>query len=307
MPDALSELIAELEQTEDEAAIEIAAEALAEGDASRERLGRLFDHQQPAVRRAAVMALGRRKDSQARKQLEERLVDTAPQVRCAACDALAILAHEDSVAPMAQLLEDRLGSVRHSAAQALGAFSGQRVATLLESLLAKERSLSPRRAATQSLARLAEDHPELSQRVLEILTCHIPREEDPELSGLATEHAIKVAQTLSAPTLLEVFRAVPRSGRGPLSDAFRQSPVPLPKTLAHLAAQLTHVPPDEEVLAKFGANLTQRDRLSALARAHGREEEIQTILDRLRRPGPKSLAIITEDAKAMTRLTPEPN
>jgi ATP-dependent Clp protease ATP-binding subunit ClpC len=252
-----------------------------------------------------VLALGRRSDSDARRLLEDRLEDTNPLVRRAACTALGLLASEESLGPLTQVLEDRLGSVRSAAASALGTLPGARVVGLLEKLLRNERSLFPRRAAAESLIAVAEREPEQRAAVLGILACHVPREEDAELSALATEQLVTLSQGLADDVLLATFRQVPRSGRGSLADAFLLSPVPLTKRICRLAAQLRHRAPDADVLARFGSDLTQRASRGELGRAHCREDQLKAIRDRLTRPGASSLVLVGPSGAGKTAIVHE--
>ncbi|MGE0712014.1 MAG: AAA family ATPase [Planctomycetota bacterium] len=310
--DTLTDLLHELEATgDDEAAVEIAAEAMAHGATPREGLVGLLDHELPAVRRAATLALGRRGDGEARTLLEARLDDQSAQVRSAACQALAALGDERSALSVVQRLEDRMPAVRAAAATAQGAFASLDSVEALAELLQRETSLAPRRAALDALAALVGER-RTRRSALVALACHAGREDDRELRERAAEALVAglegevpgEAHQDEWERLVALFRQVPRSQRAALAEALEALPA-LPLQLVRLVEQLRHVPADFEVLQRFGSNLTRRVRRGELPTALGREQEVQSILDRLERQGSRSVVLVGPSGVGKTAIIHE--
>ncbi len=304
MTDALGDLISELEEAgDDEATVEIAAVALAEGDASPHGLVDLLGHGCAAVRRAAALALGRRGDGAARAALERALEDASGPVRRASCRALSQLGDPRSEPAVARLLADRLPSVRAAAAEALRGTGGEEAVARLDALLGDERARAPRAAAFDSLVALGGRDAAHAEAALGALVRHVPREDDPELRRAAAGRLLAATAHRDHGALLTLFRQVPRSGQQPLADALAEHA--LTPAQARIAQELRHLPADVEVLARFGSNLTERALTGELGRAHGREAELQTIRERFARPGPKSLVLIGPSGVGKTALVHE--
>jgi ATP-dependent Clp protease ATP-binding subunit ClpC len=305
--DTLTDLLHELETTgDDEATVEIAAEAMAAGGTPREGLTRLLDHDLPAVRRAATLALGRRSDHKVRTLLEARLDDDSAQVRSAACVALAELGDTRSALGVTQRLEDRMPLVRAAAADAQRAFASAEAVEALDELLRREASLAPRRAAVDALIDLL--HGPTRQAALLALTLHVPREDDLELRRRAVAALIETLEPTTHQdaddawgALLGLFRQVPRSGWLTLADAMEAQP-DLPPLLVRLVTQLRHLPADFDVLERFGSNLSRRVQRGELPQAFGREQELQQVLDRLQRPGPKAVVLVGPSGVGKTAI-----
>ncbi|MBL4846465.1 MAG: AAA family ATPase [Planctomycetes bacterium] len=289
--ETLSELLAELESTgDDEATIEIAAEAMAQGETPREGLFRLLDHDLSSVRRAATLALGRRNDDEARPHLEARLEDASAEVRGAACLALAELSDDRSAARVCERLQDRMPGVRAAAARALRSFPSAATVEALAELLRREAALAPRRAAVETLAELCRELDTRSAARL-VLATHIAREDDADLRAKATESLLSSVENLSFPELLVVFRPVPRSGRAALADSL-EAVGPGTRAVLRLAEELRHLAADEEVLARFGSNLTRRAVRGGVPLALSRDSVLKQLYDRLTRSGPRSVVLV---------------
>ncbi|HBP18642.1 MAG TPA: hypothetical protein DEA08_12760, partial [Planctomycetes bacterium] len=299
--DTLTDLLHELEATgDDEATVEIAAEAMAAGATPRESLTGLLDHELPAVRRTAVLALGRRNDQEARPLLEARLDDPIAQVREAACQALANLGDERSAPVVTQRLEDRMPAVRAAAAEAQTAFASLDAVEALEDLLRREASLAPRRAALEALLVLCRE-PDTKLQARLALAAHLAREDDRELRQRGANALIEELRGESFGELLALFRVLPRSGWPVLAEAF-EAAGKLSRALSQLVAELRHRAADFEVLERFGSNLTRRVERDGLPRAIGRESELENVFDRLQRPGPKSMVLVGPSGVGKTAL-----
>jgi ATP-dependent Clp protease ATP-binding subunit ClpC len=285
----LQDLLSELEQSEDDATVEIAAEALADGEASLAQLRDLIGHRLPAVRRASVIALGRRGQHDARGLVEERLQDPNGQVRAAACLALGALADPGGEATLIPVLDDRMAHVRAAAARALARFPVLAVVEALDRTLGKDRAPPVREAALESLGDLSRADVEL-RAVAGVLACHTSREHDEPLRSRAAQLLVELGQRVSFEELLDPFRRVPLSGRPVLADALEaEAPT---NVLARMIRELRALPPDPEVVGRFGSDLTQRAREDRLGRAYERERELGAIRHRLSRPGPRGVILV---------------
>jgi len=298
----VEELVGELEHTTDDTTVEIAAEALAEGDASAEQVRALLGHRQAAVRRAACLALGRRRDLDGREALEKRLEDGNGIVRAAAARALGFVADPRSERPLLSALEDRSAPARTAAAEALGAVPTSGAVAGLERLLAREKGAATRRAAVAALGRLG-GHAAIQPDVVRALAVHASREADPEIADAAVDALVDVAGPAGHDELLEPFRAVPGPGRTHLADALAERP--LGPSLARIAAELRGLPPDDDVLSRFGSDLTQRVREGQGGRAYGRERELTAILERLARPGARAIVLVGPSGVGKTAIVHE--
>ncbi len=301
----LRDLIAELEEAgDDEATVEIAAVALAEGETAPGELTGLLEHGCAAVRRAAALALGRRSEGAARVALERRLEDPSGPVRRAVCRALGQLGDADGLGAVTRALGDRLPSVRAAAAEAVRALGGAGAVARLDQLLADERARAPRLAAFEGLAALgARGEPEAAGEALQALARHIPREDEPELRRLAAGRLVTATAERDYAALLPSFRGLPRSAQGPLADALEEQP--LTAAQGRIAQELRHLPADPAALARFGSNLTQRALGGELDRAHGRERELQAITERFARSGPKSVVLLGPSGVGKTAIVHE--
>jgi ATP-dependent Clp protease ATP-binding subunit ClpC len=299
--ETLSELLQELESTgDDEATIEIAAEAMAQGETPREGLVRLLDHALSSVRRAAILALGRRGDEETRALLEARLEDTSAEVRSAACEALAAIGDDRSAQRIRDCLQDRMPTVRIAAAAAQQAFPSPGAVEALADLLRHENALGPRRAALAALKTLTEDAPARGAARL-ALACHVAREDDPDLRQRAADALLASIDDLEHDELLTLFRAVPRSGRAALADALEASDTS-PRAIQRLSEELRHLPADPEVLARFGSNLTRRALRGGVPLALQREQVLKQLFDRLNRSGPRSVVLVGPSGSGKTAI-----
>jgi len=299
--ETLSELLQELESTgDDEATIEIAAEAMAQGQTPREGLVRLLEHALPSVRRASTLALGRRNDEEARPLLEARLEDTSAEVRSAACQALAAIGDERSADRVRDCLQDRMPTVRTAAATAQQAFPSPSAVEALVDLLGHENALGPRRAALSALITLTEDAPSRGAARL-ALACHVAREDDPDLRQRAADALWVSIDDLEYEELLTLFRAVPRSGRAALADAL-EATEPSARAVQRLSEELRHLPADPEVLARFGSNLTRRALRGGVPLALKREQVLKQLFDRLSRSGPRSVVLVGPSGSGKTAI-----
>lgn len=299
--ETLSELLEELEATgDDEATIEIAAEAMAQGETPRAGLQRLLEHELPSVRRAATLALGRRRDEEARPLVEARLEDPAGAVRAAACQALAELGDERSAPLVISRLEDRLPLVRAAAALAQMSFATSEGVEALGEFLRREAQVAPRRAALEALGVLARE--ESTRRAARIaLAGQVAREEDLDLRAFATEALLRSVEELSFAQLLPIFRTVPRSGRATLADALELARSPQ-RAIERLIEDLRHLPGDEEVLSRFGSNLTRRAVRGEVPLALALDAQLKQLLDRLTRSGPRSVVLVGPSGCGKTAL-----
>ncbi|MCA8924380.1 MAG: AAA family ATPase [Planctomycetes bacterium] len=282
-------LIDELEQGADDAAIEIAAATLAERTVGPATVAGLLEHAVPAVRRAATLALGQRRDSGALELLRAQLGDSHAPVRAAAVQALASLGDAQALEDVLGLLNDRMAAVRLAAAQAARAFPSAAGIEALERTLARESSLDVKVAAGSSVAAVGEASPELGLLALGCLARLVGREREAELVHPTAQAVAALAQGLPHGTLVEVLRSVPISGRAALAEAL-SALEGLSRPLQRVTRELQALPPDEELLARFGSNLTRR--ALDLPRCYGRDEEVFSVLRQLDRAGPRAVVLV---------------
>jgi HEAT repeat protein len=113
----------------------------------------LLKHEDSAVRRVAVEALGKLREARAVEPLIARLSDDNSDVRCAAAEALGQLGNRQAVEPLIVRLNDDNSDVRRAAAETLGRLSE---AQAIEPLIARlsDGNSDVRRAAAKSLDEL---------------------------------------------------------------------------------------------------------------------------------------------------------
>lgn len=305
MPLPVPDLLRELETVDDDATIEVAAEALAEGPVAPDALRRLAADERSSVRRAAVLALARRHDPEGRAVIEACLADATERVRQDACRALATLGDPRSAQPVAATLRDPRPGVRAAAAQALAGLGG--APSALAALLEGERVTTVRRAALDALARLGGDE------ALVAVAVHVGREDDRALAALAADHVVALAQRGDPQQLLSTFRRVPAASRRALADALGVDAalgewgrgVEPGSPLARITAELRALRPDPQVLARFGSDLTARATAASAPRTHGREREVDALLARLGRDGSKSVVLVGPAGAGKTAIVHE--
>jgi HEAT repeat protein len=132
----------------------VGASLLELGPSATPGLRGLVDHVDPTRRATAVQLLGLLGEAADARLLQERLLDTAADVRAQAALALGRLAASETAASLREALADRIPFVRAAAAEALGLI---RDADAWEGLLAQARDdvHEPARAAAEALARIA--------------------------------------------------------------------------------------------------------------------------------------------------------
>lgn len=304
MVEGVAELVRELEETSDEAAIELAALTLAEGPA--EALRPLCAHAHASVRRAALLAVGRAGAPGARALLEAALGDPQDLVRRDACRGLGALGDPQATPALGRAARDPRPSVRAGAAEALGLLEGGPVVWALADLLREERAGLVRAPAIAALERAGGRAPATEREVaLAALAGAAAREDDAALAGAALDAALVLARGRTYPELLGALRRVPLGLRRALADGLAARDLDPTGPLARLVPELRALPADGEVLLRFGADLTQRARDGAAQRAFGRERELKLIRDRLARPGPRSLVLVGRSGAGKTALIHE--
>jgi ATP-dependent Clp protease ATP-binding subunit ClpC len=306
--ESVAELVRELEETGDEATIELAALALAEGAPGA--LPPLLLHAHPSVRRAALLAAGRQGPADARAQLEQALGDPDDLVRRDACRALGLLGDARATAALTRATRDARPSVRAAAAEALGGLEPGAATRALCELLKDERATLVRAPAIAALlavgARAArESAPGDRDAALAALATQAGREDDATLAGAALDATLELAQGLGHAELLAVLRRVPLAVRKPLAVALERRHLDPTGPFARLLPELRALPPDHEVLKKFGADLAQRAREGLVGGAYGRERELKAIRERLARPGPRSLVLVGKSGVGKTAIIQE--
>ena len=296
------ELLRELEAHDDEATVEVAAEALAAGLVHSASLEALLNHRVPAVRRAALRSLAHRPDPERRALLEARLTDPHGEVRAAACQALAALGDPGVLPALLPLLADRALAARSAAAGALGSLGAPEAVPALARMLGEERTVPARAAAVAALGKLGE-RPETREPALGALLAWTGREPEPAVRAAGAGLAARLAEGFPRERLLTLLRQVPLGARRALGEALANQPLQGP--LARFLPELQAVPPDPEVLGRLGSDLTQRAREGRLGRAYGREREVQAILERLHRPGVRGVVLVGPSGAGKTAIVHE--
>ncbi|MCO5168984.1 MAG: AAA family ATPase [Planctomycetes bacterium] len=304
MVEGVAELVRELEDTSDEATIELAGLTLAEGPV--EALRPLCAHGHPSVRRAALLALGRAAPPGTRSALEAALADAQDMVRRDACRALGALGDGEATPALCRAARDARPVVRAAAAEALGLLTTGAAVWALADLLREERAALVRAPAIAALQRAgARAQPVEREVALAALAGAAAREDDAALAGAALDAALELARGRSHPELLGALRRVPLGLRRALADGLAARDLDPTGPLARLVPELRALPADGEVLLRFGADLTQRARDGDAQRAFGRERELKLIRDRLSRPGPRSLVLVGRSGAGKTALIHE--
>ncbi|RMG11057.1 MAG: AAA family ATPase [Planctomycetota bacterium] len=289
---------------DDDAAVEVVAEALAEGDESDESLAARAAAGEPALRRAALLALGQRRAHAQGARIEASLADDVPAIRAAACRALGLLGAEEPPGALLRALADRHPAVRGAAAEALGSLGGERAFAALEAALARERSAEAWGPLCAALARAGRGAG-LVRRGAALLARAAARQAEGRRARSAAAALCVLTQEAPYADLLAALREVPGVGREALADAIEGCGAPIAPALARLLPQLRERVPDPEVVGRYGVDLSRRAAAGALARAHGRDELVEAVLERLSRPGPRSVVLVGPPGVGKTAVVHE--
>ncbi|MBI3724201.1 AAA family ATPase, partial [bacterium] len=287
----LDEILRELQSTHDEATIDFAADALSQLEIATEQLGHLLRHRYLSVRRAAVLALGKRRASAERQALEEKLGDTNGLLRRDAARALGLLGDRAAVPALEAAVRDPKSFVRSAAAEALARIGSRSALETLDARSKEERDGSARRSIVLAIGSMARD-PVLSLSVLAVLASHAAREDDPPLREKALGLALAIARGRRKDELVEALRHVPASGRTTLANALADHARELDPNLAGLVDELRAEPPDTATLSQYGSDLTARARRPQAGKTYGREREIELVRARLQAEGPRSVVLV---------------
>lgn len=159
-----------LKELDDEAAVRVLVDALAQGTYAASRiaaaldrmtaergplLGELLKHESTTVKFWALLLIGRIGASQWAATVRELLTDAAPMVRRAAVEALGRIGSIDDRRPVIERFFDPSPMVRVHAARAAAAFADATVADALVKLLS-DREWVVRAAARDSLAMMGD-------------------------------------------------------------------------------------------------------------------------------------------------------
>ncbi len=297
----LDEVIQELQSSRDESIIDFGAEALSQIELGPEQLGALVHHRYQTVRRAAVLAIGKKKPEGGRALLAATLTDRDALVRRDAVRALGQLADPLALNDLKFVLrDDRKPQVRAEAATAIATLGGPEALRALRTTEA-EKDASVRRTILDGIAALGRRS---VPGVLEALAHEIARETDALVRSHATGLFVELARDRSKDELAVALRGAPAAGRETLANALAERARDLGPALAALVLELRAEPADKAALAEFGSDLTARVQ-RGLARTHGRDREVEVARARLFAEGPRSVVLVGPSGVGKTAIVEE--
>ncbi|HZU96209.1 MAG TPA: HEAT repeat domain-containing protein, partial [Planctomycetota bacterium] len=297
----LDEVIQELQSSRDESTIDFGAEALAQIELEHEQLRALVHHRYQTVRRAAVLAIGKKKPEGARAVLVSALTDRDTLVRRDAVRALGQLADPLALGDLKFVLrDDRKPQVRAEAATAVASLGGAEALRALRTTEA-EKDATVRRAVLDGIAALGRSS---VGGVLEALAQDVARETDALVRAHATGLFVELARGRARDELALALRGVSGGGRETLANALAERAHDLGPTLASLVLELRAEPADKTALGEFGSDLTARVQRGH-ARTHGRDREVELARARLFAEGPRSVVLVGPSGAGKTAIVEE--